>query len=149
MTLSLNVHFSLFFLLGRGRPPKSLWSTSSSHVTPRRRPTWQSWSTATDAGSQRDTGRNPALMTQICESQETFYIHSIYIHSFSSICSHTQVVYIMFDRWVCTWSFLCSTDCEGWSYGFLIIHVVQMFSYLNFGGQRSSPLWPHKTCFWS
>lgn len=54
----------------RGQQPKNFWSTSSSHDTQRRRPTWQSWSTATAAGSPRVTARNPAPMTQICEFSE-------------------------------------------------------------------------------
>lgn len=51
----------------RGQRPKNFWSTSSSPDTPRRRPTWRSWSTATAAGSPRATGRNPAPMNRICE----------------------------------------------------------------------------------
>lgn len=56
--------------LDRGQLPKNFWSTSSSLVTPRRRLISQNWLTATDAGSQRDTERNQALTTPICESQE-------------------------------------------------------------------------------
>lgn len=63
--------------VNRGQQPKNFWSTSSSHDTQRRRPTWQSWSTATAAGSPRATGKNPAPMTQICEFSEDAVSHRI------------------------------------------------------------------------
>lgn len=63
--------------LHRGPQPKNFWSTSSSHDTPRRQPTWQSWSIATAAGSLRATGRNPAPMTQICELSKDAAIYQI------------------------------------------------------------------------
>lgn len=75
--------------LHRGQQPKSSWSTSSSHVTPRRQPIWQSWLTATAAGSQRGMGRNPALTTQICESQERTLTHSSCSLSKGSTHTHT------------------------------------------------------------